>query len=148
MNVEIVKELLDTCFLAKKITEMTPTLPTGMAPRHNNIIDAIYVLSQEKERVFISDISKRLNTTAPSITKLVGQLEKMGYLIKIGHKEDKRFVSLQLTDAGVAHYEAFVRSYHNDLAEILAVLSDEECRTAIDVVKTLYAKVEAYSNQE
>jgi len=148
MNVEIVKELLDTCFLAKKITEMTPTLPTGMVPRHNNVIDAIYVLSQEKERVFISDISNRLNTTAPSITKLVGQLEKMGYLIKIGHKEDKRFVSLQLTDAGVAHYEAFVRSYHNDLAEILAVLSNKECRTAIDVVKTLYAKVEAYSNRE
>ncbi len=141
MYAALVKELIDACFLAKKVTELTPPLPEGMVPRHNNVIDAIQELSRTQPQVFVSDVARRLGTTAPSITKLVGQLEEMGYVRKLPDPTDRRFVALELTPAGVDHYERFVRSYHDELALALADLDEDQCRAAVDTIRLLYEKM-------
>ena len=142
------KQLIDACFLAKKVTELTPPLPGNMVPRHNNVIDAIYEMSQTQEQVFVSDVARRLGTTAPSITKLVSQLEKMGYVRKIPDPGDRRFVALELTPAGKDHYERFVRSYHAELAEALSDLDEEQCRTAVKTIELLYEKMQTCVNRQ
>lgn len=147
MHVEIVKNLIDACFTAKRITELTPPLPTGMVPRHNNVIDKIHELSQTKAHVYISDISRQLNTTAPSITKLVGQLEGMGYLVKIFDQEDRRYVSIKLTDKGESHYYAFIETYHKELAELMEDMNGDDCLSAVDTINRLYSKMKAYTDE-
>jgi DNA-binding MarR family transcriptional regulator len=143
LQTELVKELVDACFLAKKITELTPPLPGKMVPRHNNVIDAIHELSQTQPRVFVSDVARRLGTTPPSITKLVGQLEDMGYVRKLPDPNDRRFVAPQLTDKGEDHFERYVRSYHEELAQALRDLDEDRCRTTVQTIRALYEKMQA-----
>lgn len=142
MNTELVKQLIDACFLAKKVTELTPPLPGKMVPRHNNVIDAIHEMSRTQEQVFVSDVARRLGTTAPSITKLVSQLEAMDYVRKIPDPNDRRFVALELTPAGEDHYERYVRSYHAELAEALSDLDEDQCRAAVQTIELLYEKMQ------
>ena len=75
MNIDKFKELIDSCFIAKKITETMEELPKGFKPRHIHVIDSIYQLSKKKSDVRISDVSSKLNVTTPSITKLINELE-------------------------------------------------------------------------
>lgn len=141
MNAELVKQLIDTCFLAKKVTELTPPLPGKMVPRHNNVIDAIHELSQTQPQVFVSDVARRLGTTTPSVTKLVSQLEDMGYVRKLPDPKDRRFVALQLTEAGEDHFERFVRSYHAELAQALEGLDERQCLATVQTIQLLYDKM-------
>lgn len=41
MDISSVKQLLESCHNAKRITELMPKLPAGMTPRHIHVIDAI-----------------------------------------------------------------------------------------------------------
>ena len=41
MNIDKFKELIDSCFIAKKITETMEELPKGFKPRHIHVIDSI-----------------------------------------------------------------------------------------------------------
>lgn len=118
-----------------------------MVPRHNNVMDAIVELGKERDNVFISDIGRWLNTTTPSITKLVSQLEKMGYLTKIPLVEDKRFISIRLTEKGIDHHRKFVEQYHNGLAQLLSDMDDGVCISAADTIDELYERIKTYNKE-
>ena len=77
MEISDVKKFLSACQEAKRITELMPPLPKGMSPRHIYVIDAVFQLSQCQEQVMVSDVSKLLGVTRPSITKVIQELEKL-----------------------------------------------------------------------
>ncbi len=135
-----VKRLMNACLQARKITGMFPELPVHMVPRHNNVIDAVYTLSQEKDKVYIRDVCRWLELTPPSVTKMIGELEALGILRKISDEQDKRFVYLQLTDKGLQHYETYVNSYHTRLAECLDI-SDDDAATTYRTINALYEQL-------
>ena len=94
-----IKQLLDLCFFAKKITETLPALPEGMKPRYNSVLHTIYELGT----CHASDVSRQLNTTMPSITKMINELESFGLLIKMPDPNDKRALLLEVSEDGKAY---------------------------------------------
>lgn len=54
MNTDHIKILLDSCFTAKRITEMMKALPEGIKPRHILVIECVYTLSEGKKEVRVS----------------------------------------------------------------------------------------------
>ena len=137
MDAEMVKELLDVCFLAKKATETMPPLPPGMGPRHVHILDAIQTLEARGEDVHVGDVSTMLKITTPSITRLIAELEAHGYVFKKGGSRDRRYVSVFLSPQGRDFHSDYVKAFHAVLAEKLAGVSDEDCRTVGRVVRAL-----------
>ena len=77
MNTTSLKQLLDTCFTAKRIVETLPELPKGIKPRHIHVLDAIQDIQKQQGMCRVSDVSTKLNITMPSITKLVQELESL-----------------------------------------------------------------------
>ena len=108
MEISYVKDFLSACQDAKRITELMPPLPKGMSPRHIYVIDAVFQLSQCQEKVMVSDVSKLLGVTRPSITKVIQELEKLKVLTKIPDQEDKRIVHIALTSLGKEYYGVYV----------------------------------------
>lgn len=139
MNEKLVKEIFDTCFIAKKITEMMPELPKEMKPRHIHVIDAIYTCKKNKDLVCVSDISNTLNITTPSVTKLIKELEKKEIVKKIESREDKRLTYLELTNYGMELYKVFVEDYHSKVAKLFNNISDEEVKIFIKVTDEVYS---------
>ncbi len=94
MTTTALKQLLDSCFVAKRVIETLPELPPGMKPRHIHVLDAVHTLQEQNGSCRVSDVSVRLNVTLPSVTKLVQELESRGLLEKRADSRDGRVILL------------------------------------------------------
>ena len=137
MNSIQIKLLLDSCFVAKNITERMKQLPAGFKPRHIHIIDAISRLSEKMDEVRVSDVSHQLNVTTPSVTKLINELEEKGVVEKYEHAEDKRVTLVALTELGKQYEQKYVEQYHNEWAQNLADVSDDDIQTVVCTLNKL-----------
>lgn len=134
MNIDKFKELIDSCFIAKKITETMEELPKGFKPRHIHVIDSIYELSKAKSDVRISDVSSKLNVTTPSITKLINELEEKAVVEKYTISDDKRVILVKLTDIGMNYHQYYVTDYHTLWSSNLKDISDEDVDKVIYII--------------
>ena len=137
MNTTSLKCLLDACFAAKRIVETLPALPKGMKPRHIHVLEAIYEVNAERSDCRVSDVSTRLNITAPSITKLIQELEGLGLVEKCPSQSDKRVVHLYLTNEGLACVREHVLDFHRDWAAALGSVTDEQASETARVIGEL-----------
>lgn len=146
MNADLVKELFDACYLAKRITQMLPALPDGMVPRHIHIMDALCQLEGEKGKVHVGDVSALMKSTTPSVTRLLGELEDLGYVVKKGVPGDKRRVAVSLSKKGRHFHSRYVAAYHGMLADALSDLGDDECRAVVRVMTVMHDRIRAVTD--
>lgn len=137
MNTTELKQLIDACFLAKRIVETLPELPSGMKPRHIHVLDAIYETNQKQEECRVSDVCRRLNITMPSITKLIQELENRGLVKKYHHPQDKRVILLNLTDEGLSCVKRHVLDFHGRWARELQDIDSQQVADTISLIKKL-----------
>lgn len=138
---EELKRFIDACGVARRIVETMPELPKGIKPRHIHVIDAIVLTRQKKEKVLVSDVSRHLNVTMPSVTRLVSELEEKGVLEKSPDPEDGRNVLLKLTSLGEKYYQHYVREYYQELGRRLEGISCEELLTTVRTIQSVYQSI-------
>lgn len=134
MDINTTKRFLLACHTARHICESMPKLPPGISPRHIRTIDAIHQLEEQQNIVRVGDVSRLMNSTAPSITKLIHDLVRLGYVKKQQLPDDHRVYSLQLTGTGQDIYHHFVHDFHHWLNDQLSDLNEEDVQTAIRVI--------------
>lgn len=86
MTTEKIKRMLDACYQAKRIRELLPALPNGVAPSYIHYLDVILALEKKEVQVKISDISDKLNLPRPGVTRTVKEMEEKGYIKKQSHR--------------------------------------------------------------
>ena len=67
------REMFDALYLAKRIWELQPELPSGLSSGSIHILDCIDQLKTKKSVVYVSDISNFLELPRPGITKVIRQ---------------------------------------------------------------------------
>lgn len=138
MKTDKIKEMLDACYMAKRIRDMLPILPDGVAPSYIRFMDTIQELETQDRKVKVSDISKALNLPRPGVTRTVKEMEEKGYLKKILSDEDGRITYVTLTDEGEALSEKYNRQYFSELSGYLGDISEQEADCMICTIKKLY----------
>lgn len=133
METQTVKDLVSACRTAKAVIDSLPDLPPGLTSRSIHIIDTIHELSQEG-RVRVGDVSNHLDMTGPSVTKVIGDLEKLGYVKKTPSKTDGRTTYVKLTAAGNRLWDIYVADYFKAVAKRFTHISDDDARTAISII--------------
>ena len=134
MRVESVRKLIDICAEAAHLERMLPKLPTGLTPRCIRVVDQVASLAKQNGTVRVSDISEMLDVTRPGITKVLSDLDGMGYVTKTRDATDSRVVYVSLTERGWRLYKATVADYHQQLSKSLAEISDEDVQLVCDVI--------------
>lgn len=124
MTQEKLKQFLDACYDAKRLVEHLPDLPDGMKPRQVHVLDAVNEIQKKQGFCRVSDISSYMNTTLPSITKRVQELEERNLLVKQADEKDKRVINLTLTEEGKEFVELRVTHFHGEWASRLPDLDD------------------------
>jgi Transcriptional regulators len=142
----MVKQLLDSFHLAKKVLQTLPPLPDGVVPRHVHVLDSIKQLAAEKDTVYVSDVSAVMNSTTPSVTKLLAELESHGYVLKQSVPGDKRYVAISLSAKGQEFHAVYVECYHRMIAKAMHDITDDDCRTAIRVVNAMHERIQTVTN--
>lgn len=148
MKPQTVKEILHSCFLAKKMTELLPPLPQGIKPRHIHVIDAVLTQYRMHGASKVGDISRVLRITMPSVTKLVNELQAAGVLEKYCDASDRRAVFLRLTSKGFAYHRCYVEDFHRELAEAFAAIDAQDCAVMARTLRAVYEKMQAYVRQK
>lgn len=139
MTSDKIKEVMDACYLAKRVRDMLPVLPGGVTSSHIHYSDTIRQLESIKDRVKVSDISDVLGLPRPSVTKTIKDMQNLGFVKKMTTKEDGRVVFIQLSDSGKSLIDKYVDEYFTSLSKELSDITDEEADIMIEVVEKMYA---------
>lgn len=83
MTIELIKQLMDTCYLAKRARDLLPPLPDGVTSSYIQYLDVIQRLEAKGVRARVSDLSDALNLPRPGVTRTVKEMERKGYLQKL-----------------------------------------------------------------
>lgn len=86
MNSQKTKEMLDSCYIAKRILDLLPELPESVLPSYIRYLETIIDLKERNGRVKVSEISEALNLPRPGVTRTVRSMVEKGYLIKRSSK--------------------------------------------------------------
>lgn len=138
MTPEKAKRLMDACYLAKRIRDMLPELPTGVAPSYIHYLDIIEQLEDREIRVKISDISDILGIPRPGVTRTVKEMEKKGFVRKISSDEDARMIYIVVTEDGRKLSDKYNTRYFGELSELLCDISEEEIDSMIKTIEKVY----------
>lgn len=76
MKSEKVKEMLDSCYMAKRILDMLPKLPEGVLPSYVRYLETIIELEEKNQKVKVSDVSEVLNLPRPGVTRTINAMEE------------------------------------------------------------------------
>jgi DNA-binding MarR family transcriptional regulator len=139
MTIELIKQLLDACYLAKRAREMLPALPEGVTSSYIQCLDVIQKLQTRGIQPKISDLSDTLNLPRPGVTRTVKEMEHKGYLRKQVSAEDGRVTYLFLTESGQALSQKYNTDYFSQLLPYLDGISEEDAACTIQTLEKFYA---------
>lgn len=139
MTVELIKRLLDACYLAKRARDMLPDLPEGVTPSYIHVLDTIQNMQARGIQAKASDISDALNLPRPAVTRTVKEMESKGYLKKEPCPEDGRVTYLFLTDAGWALSQKYNTEYFRELQPYLDSISRQDAECTIQTLEKFHA---------
>ena len=139
MTIELIKQLLDACYLAKRAREMLPALPEGVTSSYIQCLDVIQKLQTRGIWPKISDLSDALNLPRPGVTRTVKEMEHKGYLRKQVSAEDGRVTYLFLTESGQALSQKYNTDYFSQLLPYLDGISEEDAACTIQTLEKFYA---------
>ena len=138
MDVELLKRMMDACYQAKRIREMLPPLPAGVASSYIHYLDIIETLSHQGIQVKVSDISDALALPRPGVTRTVKEMEAKGYLKKISSPRDGRVTYLTITESGKALSKKYNEQYFNALSACMNDVSEADIKCTIRTIEQFY----------
>jgi len=138
MKVELIKRMMDSCYLAKRARDMLPPLPEGVISSHIQYLDAVQKLQARGVRVRVSDLSDELGLPRPGVTRTVKEMEAKGWLKKQISAEDGRVTYLSVTEEGMALSRKYDADYFRQLAPYLNDISEEEAECMISTIEKFY----------
>lgn len=100
------------------------------------VLEALYHLGPLNHR----EIGQKLLRSSGNITMVIDNLEKRGYVRRERKEEDRRFMMVRLTDAGVELISKVFPSHAAVIAREMSVLSEREQKTLAQLCKKLGLK--------
>lgn len=138
MKKDMIKKVMDACYLAKRVRDMLPKLPNGVTSTHIHYLDTIRKLELKTGCVKMRDISDELGLPRPSVTKTIKDMEKLGFVEKNTTTTDGRFVFIRITPAGKDLVDKYVDQYFGELSREFEDICDEDAVNMINTIEKLY----------
>lgn len=138
MDIELIKRMMDACYHGKRIREMLPPLPEGVASSYIQYLDIIERLEQQGIRVKVSDVSDTLSLPRPGVTRTIKEMEAKGYVKKLASPDDGRVTYLTVTESGKALSAKYNNQYFTALSSFMDDIPEEDIRCTIRTMEKFY----------
>jgi DNA-binding MarR family transcriptional regulator len=93
--------------------------------------------------ITVSEISRRLSVTSPSVTEFIKNLSSKGYVVRCVDSNDKRVVDIKLTDKG----EKIVQKINNYFTALFSGLIERLGQEQSNILIELLDQVNEYLNE-
>jgi len=128
--------LLDTC--AQALMETAPQIMQSIRVEMRRGQFRTLRFIQRNPDSSLSDLAEHLGLTLPSVSKLVDGLVKQKLVSRKESPEDRRKITLLLTDTGTAMVDSARADARSHLADKLKQLSDDELQTISQAMQILH----------
>jgi len=92
------------------------------------------MLAEKYRAVTMSNLAQAMSVPMSTATGIVDRLVKKGLLKRYRSEEDRRVVTVSLTDNGVALIDDLKEYFHHLLDKVRSMLSEEEFETALKIM--------------
>ncbi|MGM0747770.1 MarR family winged helix-turn-helix transcriptional regulator [Bacillus atrophaeus] len=99
----------------------------------------VAILHLPEEETTINNIAKKLGTSKQNANKLIGSIEKRGYLRTEPSKRDKRAVNVKITESGNQIMAECGEKAIYFMADLFKEFTTEEIETLWNLLKKLYS---------
>lgn len=109
------------------------------------------MLSEKFQNVTMSNLAQGMSVPMSTATGIIDRLVKKGLLERGRSEEDRRVVTVFLTDNGRALLEDLKEHFHSLLDRVRSLLTDEEIETALKLMRKIilgFQKGEPVSNEK
>lgn len=93
------------------------------------------MLSEKYQTVTMSNLAQGMAVPMSTATGIVDRLVKKGLLTRGRSEEDRRVVTVSLTDNGKALVEDLKKHFHDFINKVRSLLSEEEFKTGMQLVR-------------
>jgi MarR family 2-MHQ and catechol resistance regulon transcriptional repressor len=93
-----------------------------LSPSQFAVLEALYHLGSLTQ----GQVSAKVLKSTGNITLVIDNLEKQGYVRRARESDDRRMVTIHITEAGKALIEKIFPAHARAIREDLAMLTDEE----------------------
>jgi MarR family transcriptional regulator, 2-MHQ and catechol-resistance regulon repressor len=97
------------------------------------VLESLYFLGPLCQR----DISSKILKSTANITTVIDNLEKRDFVIRIRQEDDRRFITVSLTENGKSLIEKILPDHLKEVFRIMNVLTDKEKNDLYKICKKL-----------
>lgn len=108
---------------------------------HQTDVRALWVLAESGAPRTAGELGARLGLSSGAATRTVDRLEHWGYVERVRDAEDRRRVSLQLTDEAGKVTDAFFGGMAAEVAEATGEFTDAELETVARFLSRIHGAV-------
>lgn len=105
----------------------------GLTPSQFGIMETLY----HKGPLCQKDLGEKILKSGGNITKVVDNLERDGFVIRIRDEKDRRYFTISLTNKGTAKIKVTFPLVMNNLVKIFSILTEQEQQTLADLCKRI-----------
>ncbi len=138
MTIELLKQMMDACYLAKRTRDLLPPLPKGVASSYIQYLDVMEQMEQRGMQVKVSDISDALGLPRPGVTRTIKEMETKGYLTKTVSAEDGRITYLHMTKEGRELSQIYNTEVFENLCRRMEDITQEDAQCMIRTITRMY----------
>ena len=99
--------------------------------------DLMAQLERRPAGLRMSELSKRLMVSGGNVTGITDQLEQEGLVLRILDRQDRRAITVKLTDAGLKRFRRMAAHHEQWIVELLGGLSQEDQQTMLGMLQKL-----------
>jgi len=111
----------------------------NLTQKRSEIMVLFSIKKSEHGEMKVSEISRRLNVKAPTVTQLINGLESKGQVERITRSTDRRSVWIRLTEEGEKAILLAQEEMHTTYSGIIDYLGEEETVHLISTLKKIHA---------
>ncbi len=138
MTVTLIKQMMDSCYLAKRARDLLPALPADVASSYIQYLEVVEALEAQGMKAKVSDISEALSLPRPGVTRTVKAMTEKGYLEKHTSAEDGRITYLTATEKGKQLSHRYNAEYFSRMLSYMEEIPEEDAACMIRTIQTLY----------
>lgn len=96
----------------------------------------------------VTEISKMLQVTSPTVTQMLNSLIAAGYLIRTADKNDRRITEITLTDKGDQIAQKAVKRYSAIFTGMIDHLGKEKSDQLVEMLNEVFQYLESANSKE
>ena len=136
-NNQSIQELIQAFTQFDKLDWEKKTIE-GYKPSEIRVLTSIKQKSQYSPETKVSEISKHLNVTMPSVTPILNKLEKHGLIARRIDEHDRRVILVTLTKKGEAIADAALDHLYQTFANLQESIGLENSKVLTRILTNVY----------